>query len=301
MVDALNDGTAIRADVRRIGPRRVVFERLWRETGRRTVIEQLTRERKHGFTFERAVFLTVLHRLFAMIRPGRRSVAGRITGSMASRVSNCIMSIEPWPGSARNCRRAEQDGRTICAALGSATRTPSKNACSRSGVIWFSKLDLVFMDTTSPSFYGEGGETLGAHGYSKDYRPDPRQMILAVLLDGDGRPVCTEMWPGNTADTGSLCSGGGLAALARSIACVCIVADRGMISAETIAELEARGLLYILGVRERTGEKLVRELALDHPGPFVLLVITKRGKSVDYEGEDGGARWSALHRLPQSR
>jgi hypothetical protein len=29
-------------------------------------------------------------------------------------------------------------------------------------------------------------------------------MILAVLLDGDGRPVCTEMWPGNTADTGSL-------------------------------------------------------------------------------------------------
>ena len=29
-------------------------------------------------------------------------------------------------------------------------------------------------------------------------------MILAVLLDGDGRPVCTEMWPGNTADVGSL-------------------------------------------------------------------------------------------------
>jgi hypothetical protein len=25
-------------------------------------------------------------------------------------------------------------------------------------------------------------------------------MILAVLLDGDGRPVCSEMWPGNTAD-----------------------------------------------------------------------------------------------------
>ena len=36
------------------------------------------------------------------------------------------------------------------------------------------------------------------------------------------------------------------------IARVCVVADRGMISAETMAELEARGLLYILGVRERT-------------------------------------------------
>jgi hypothetical protein len=30
------------------------------------------------------------------------------------------------------------------------------------------------MDTTSLSFYGEGGETLGEHGYSKDYR-DARQ------------------------------------------------------------------------------------------------------------------------------
>ena len=65
---------------------------------------------------------------------------------------------------------------------------------------------------------------------------------------------------------------------------VCIVADRGLISAEAIAELEARRLLYILGVRERT-DKLVRELVLDHPAPFVPLVISKRGKSVDYEAK----------------
>jgi hypothetical protein len=37
-----------------------------------------------------------------------------------------------------------------------------------------------------------------------------------------------------------------------------VVADRGLISAETLAELEARRLLYILGVRERS-DKLVRE------------------------------------------
>jgi hypothetical protein len=56
---------------------------------------------------------------------------------------------------------------------------------------------------------------------------------------------------------------------------VCVVADRGMISAETMAELEARRLLYILGVRERT-DKLVRELVLDDPAPFVPLVMKKR-------------------------
>ena len=55
-------------------------------------------------------------------------------------------------------------------------------------------------------------------------------------------------------------------------------------SAETIAELEARGLLYILGVRERT-DKLVRELVLDDPGPFIPLVLTKREKDIEYEAK----------------
>ena len=45
---------------------------------------------------------------------------------------------------------------------------------------------------------------------------------------------------------------------------MCVVADRGMISDETIAELEKRRIEYILGVRERT-DKLVRELGLDAP------------------------------------
>ena len=49
---------------RRIGPA-LVFERLWEETGCRKVIEDLAGSRKTGFTLERAVFLTVLHRLFA--------------------------------------------------------------------------------------------------------------------------------------------------------------------------------------------------------------------------------------------
>jgi hypothetical protein len=29
-------------------------------------------------------------------------------------------------------------------------------------------------------------------------------MILAVVIDGDARPVCSEMWPGNTADVTTL-------------------------------------------------------------------------------------------------
>jgi transposase len=57
------------------------------------------------------------------------------------------------------------------------------------------------MDTTSLSFYGEGGETLGEHGYSKDYRPD---LKLGLVVDGSGSPICTETWPGNTDDVTTL-------------------------------------------------------------------------------------------------
>jgi hypothetical protein len=54
-----------------------------------------------------------------------------------------------------------------------------------------------------------------------------------------------------------------------------------MISVETLAEIEARGLFYILGVRERS-DKVVRELVLNDPGPFVPLTITKRRNQSDY-------------------
>ena len=49
---------------RRIGPA-LVFERLWEETGCRAVVENLAGARNHDFPLERAVFLTVLHRLFS--------------------------------------------------------------------------------------------------------------------------------------------------------------------------------------------------------------------------------------------
>src|SRR3954470_22112606 len=59
---------------------------------------------------------------------------------------------------------------------------------------------VVFFDTTSLSFTGAGGKSLGKRGYSKDHRPDLMQMIVGVVIDAEGRPVCSEMWPGNTAD-----------------------------------------------------------------------------------------------------
>jgi hypothetical protein len=281
IVVAAAAGEATASAARRIGPA-LVFERLWEETGCREVVEDLAGARKHGFALERAVFLTVLHRLFA---GGSDRAADRwredyrIDGIEGLDLHHLYRAMA-WLG--EELAEDQQDGATPFAPRCLKDVVEEELFARRRDL--FSTLDLVFMDTTSLYFEGEGGQTLGQRGFSKDHRPDLNQMILAVLLDGDGRPVCTEMWPGNTADTGSLIPVVDRLRKRFSIQRVCVVADRGMISAETIAELEARGLLYILGVRERT-DKLVRELVLDDPAPFVPLVLTKRAKDIEYEAK----------------
>jgi len=281
VVNALAEGTAAANAARRIGPA-LVFERLWEDTGCRKVIEDLSGSRKYGFPLERAVFLTVLHRLFA---GGSDRAADRwredytIDGVEDIDLHHLYRAMA-WLGEEQG--EDQQDAATPFAPRCQKDVVEEELFARRRDL--FSKLDLVFMDTTSLYFEGEGGQTLGQRGFSKDHRPDLNQMILAVLLDGDGRPVCTEMWPGNTADVGSLAPVVDRLRKRFSIDRVCIVADRGMISAETIAELEARGLFYILGVRERS-DKLVRELVLDDPAPFIPLTIAKRDKDIDYEAK----------------
>jgi transposase len=67
------------------------------------------------------------------------------------------------------------------------------------------------------------------------------------LIDGDGRPVCSEMWPGNTADVTTLIPV--IERLRRrfDIGRVCVIADRGMITAETVAEQSTTGAVEPIG------------------------------------------------------
>ena len=90
---------------------------------------------------------------------------------------------------------------------------------------------------------------MGEHGHTKDHRPDLKQMIVGTVLDGQGRPICCELWPGNTTDVKTLIPVVDRLRSRFGINRVCIVADRGMISKETIEDLEndKRDWLYILG------------------------------------------------------
>ncbi len=300
VLDALDRGEATVVATRRIGPA-LAFERVWDETGCRRVIERLASARKHDFSLERAAFLTVLHRLFC---GGSDRAADRwredyrIDGVDGLELHHLYRAMA-WLGA--ELPQEQQDGATPFAPRCVKDVLEEELFACRRDLL--TTLDVVFMDTTSLYFEGAGGQTLGRRGFSKDHRPDLNQMILAVLLDGDGRPVCTEMWPGNTADVGSLIPAIDRLQRRFRINRVCVVADRGMISAETIAELEARGLLYVLGVRERT-DKLVRELVLDDPAPFVPFILMKPRSEVDYEAKAvklAGRRYIVCRNLDQMR
>jgi hypothetical protein len=73
LLGAQQNGQLPAVSTRRIGAA-LIFERLWRETGCQVAIASLLRERHYEFPVERAVFLTVLHRLVA---PGSDRAAER--------------------------------------------------------------------------------------------------------------------------------------------------------------------------------------------------------------------------------
>ena len=244
---------------RRIGPA-LVFLRLWRETGCQHVVAQLLEGRRFEFDVERAVFLTVLHRLFA---PGSDRAADKW------RIDYQIEGCEPlqphhlyramaWLG--EELPKGRQKDETPFAPRCIKDRIEEGVFNHRRDL--FTDLQLVFFDATSIYFEGEGGQDVGQRGFSKDHRPDLYQMVVGAVLDGQGRPICCELWPGNTTDVTTLIP---IVDRLRSrfrIGRVCTVADRGMISKETIEALERdeRGWLYILGARMRSQNEVKDEV-----------------------------------------
>ena len=92
-------------------------------------------------------------------------------------------------------------------------------------------------------------------------------MVVGVILDDHGQPVCYEMWPGNTTDVTTLVPVIKRLRSRFAIGRICIVSDRGMISAETMTYLEEEKIQYILGARMRRSKE-VKEEVLSRAGRY---------------------------------
>jgi transposase len=132
----------------------------------------------------------------------------------------------------------------------------------------FDKVELVYYDTTSTYFEcdepGDEPEAYGLRqkGYSRDLRPDRRQIVIGLAVDQNGLPIASDVFSGETGDNVTV-----LPMLTRlrtlGLSRVVWVADRGMASELNLSSVRAAGLHYVVGVRLRAAEELRAAISAD--------------------------------------
>jgi transposase len=246
VLDAHAAGEIEPVAIRRIGPD-LVFGRLWKECGIPEVLRSILKDRHYEFDVERAIYLTVLHRLFASgsdraaerwredyLIPGTEGLELHHLYRAMAFLGEAIEELEKPTGAVRCTKDLVEE------ALFDRRRD------------LFTEVELVFFDTTSLYFEGQGGE-IGQRGHNKDHRPDLKQMVVGMALDVEGCPICCEMWPGNTADVTTLVPIVKRMRERFRLREITVVADRGMMSQKTLEALEGSDppVGYIIGVRMR--------------------------------------------------
>jgi len=296
VIDAHAAGQTEPVQVQRVGPD-LVFSRLWEALQLGTIIQRTLQSRRYEFDVERAVYLTVIHRLFASgsDRAAERwREAYRLPGTEDLGLHHLYRAMaflgEPL---------ADKPGARVLNTP-RCTKDWIEEELFEQRRDLFSTIDLVFFDTTSIYFEGEGGEEIGQHGKSKDHRPDLKQMVVGLALDIHGWPLCCELWPGHTADVTTLLPVVHRLRQRFRVRRVSIVADRGMISAKTMAALESEDMDcdYILGARMRSVKEVSERVLADRgrlPGDHSRAQDVQR--SVSLKSQRGGHRGPSLHRL----
>jgi transposase len=140
-------------------------------------------------------------------------------------------------------------------------------------------VQLVFFDTTTLYFEGEGPADLAARGHSKDHRPQSPQVVVCVVTDLEGYPLTCEVFPGNLSDFDTVEKVIGLLKKRFAIKNTVLVCDSGMMSAKNLRRIRRAGMDYIIGVRMRVLSEVRREV-LSRGGRYADLEDNLRVKEV---------------------
>jgi transposase len=108
--------------------------------------------------------------------------------------------------------------------------------------------EVLLYDLTSTYFEGEAAEVDKAQrGYSRDHRPDCKQLVLALVVTLEGFPLSYELFDGNRADVTTLEEI--VESVERKYGRVrrIWVFDRGIVSEQNLQRLRERGAWYVVG------------------------------------------------------
>jgi transposase len=132
---------------------------------------------------------------------------------------------------------------------------------NRLGELFDLEYDLLLYDVTSTYFEGLGaGNGLAQRGYSRDHRPDCKQVCIALVVSKGGLPLGYEVFAGNRNDVTTVEEIVTTMERRYGRAERIWVMDRGMISQENIEFLQGGGRRYIVGTPKAMLKRFERQL-----------------------------------------
>jgi transposase len=132
----------------------------------------------------------------------------------------------------------------------------------RCGELFATENEVLLYDVTSTYFEGQAeGNPQAQRGYSRDHRPDCKQVCIAVVVTFDGFPLGYEVFAGNTHDSRTLPTIVTTMEARHGVLGRVWIADRGMASAGNLAWLRETGRRYIIGAPKSELKKFAAELA----------------------------------------
>ena len=132
----------------------------------------------------------------------------------------------------------------------------------RCGQLFAAENEVLLYDVTSTYFEGQAERNPQAQrGYSRDHRPDCKQVCIAVVVTFDGFPLGYEVFAGNTHDSRTLQTIVTTMEARHGVLGRVWISDRGMASADNLAWLRETGRRYIIGAPKSELKKFAAELA----------------------------------------
>lgn len=117
---------------------------------------------------------------------------------------------------------------------------------------------LIFYDLTSVYFEGEQAE-MAVKGYSRDHRGDADQIVIGLVMNGDGLPIAHHVFAGNTLDKSTVAEVLDDLDKRFSIKDIIFVGDRGLLKKTNVDTVKAHGDNYIMGMQRRN-RKIIKYL-----------------------------------------
>ena len=132
----------------------------------------------------------------------------------------------------------------------------------RCGELFAIQNEVLLYDVTSTYFEGQAEANPQAQrGYSRDHRPDCKQVCIALVVTFDGFPLGYEVFAGNTHDSKTLQTIVATMEARHGTLGRVWITDRGMASAENLTWLRSTGRRYIIGAPKSELKKFAAELA----------------------------------------